>query len=118
MSENSSRAEKKVKNRAFQIAAIGVILIALILVVGSLWMGRSARESTEEAVHTVSLFYLNELADRREQVVASNLENMLFFPLCIFHPPCSLPGFVCFLSAQMICICGSVRYPSSVSAHI
>ena len=47
----------------------------LILVIGTIWMGQSAKEDTESAVHTVSLLYLNELAGRREQVVESNLQN-------------------------------------------
>ena len=53
----------------------GIVLIAVILVVSTVWSVRSARRSTDEAVRHVSNFYLEELAGRREQVVASNLEQ-------------------------------------------
>ena len=43
-------------------AAIGGTIIALVLIFGTIWMGHSARRSTEEAVHSVSDFYLQELA--------------------------------------------------------
>ena len=56
-------------------AIISGIIIALVLILGTKWMGRSASKSTEEAVHSVSLFYLNELASRREQVVAATLKS-------------------------------------------
>jgi len=56
-------------------AAIGGVLIALVLIFGTIWMGHSARLSTEAAVHSVSDFYLQELAGRREQVVATNLST-------------------------------------------
>ena len=56
------------------IAVIGAILIALILVLGTIWMGKSAKEGTETAVHSVSLLYLDELAGRRAQVVENNLQ--------------------------------------------
>ena len=68
-------SEKRSESRIIQIAAIGIVVVAIILIAGSIWMGRSASRATEEAVHNVSLFYLNELAGRREQVVANNLET-------------------------------------------
>ena len=55
------------------MAMIGGVLIGILLILGNIWQGDSARRSTEEAVHSVSNFYLQELAGRREQVVASNL---------------------------------------------
>ena len=57
------------------IIIAGVVLIAVILAVSTVWSVRSARRSTDEAVRHVSDFYLKELAGRREQVVASNLEQ-------------------------------------------
>ena len=64
-------------NRAIKIAIIGSILIALILVVSTLWMVQTARRDNEIAVKTVSLLYLDELAGRREQVVNNNLQNRI-----------------------------------------
>ena len=57
------------------VAVIGCIVIALILVFGTIWMGRSAKEGTETAVHSVSQLYLDELASRRAQVVENNLKS-------------------------------------------
>ncbi len=59
------------------IALIGVIVAMLIIVVGTLWIGHSAREDSEEVARTVSLLYLDELAGRREQVVADNLQGRI-----------------------------------------
>ena len=58
-------------------AVIGSIIVAVILVIGTFWTGRSASEDTNNAVHTVSLLYLDELAGRREQVVASALASYI-----------------------------------------
>ncbi|MBQ9007541.1 MAG: hypothetical protein IJ092_14410, partial [Atopobiaceae bacterium] len=54
---------------------IGAAIVATILILTTMWMGRSATRDTEEAVRSVSLLYLDELAGRREQVVASNLQE-------------------------------------------
>ena len=65
------------KNRTTQIAVIGAIALILILVVGTIWTGHRARTDTESAVRSVSLLYLDELAGRREQVVASNMQEKI-----------------------------------------
>ena len=57
------------------MAIVGGILIAAIMVAGTIWTGRTAQRDTEEAVSTVSLLYLDELAGRREQVVEDNLND-------------------------------------------
>ena len=62
------------RNSLATIAIVGSIVIALILVLGTIWMGKSAKEGTETAVHSVSLLYLDELAGRRAQVVENNLQ--------------------------------------------
>lgn len=59
------------------ITIVGGVILMLILVLGTVWMGRSARIDTDDAVRTVSLLYLEELAGRREQVVENNLENKI-----------------------------------------
>jgi signal transduction histidine kinase/CheY-like chemotaxis protein len=43
------------------------------MIAGTFWEGQKARLDTEKAVRSVSLLYLDELAGRREQVVAANL---------------------------------------------
>ena len=72
MNETKQTAQK---NNTVLFAVIGGVVIAFVLIFGTLWMGQSASRSTEEAVHSVSDFYLQELAGRREQVVATNLNN-------------------------------------------
>ena len=59
------------------IVVIGCVLLAAILIVGTVWMGQSAKRDTETAVHSVSLLYLDELAGRREHVVSSNLKKKI-----------------------------------------
>lgn len=63
------------KSSAPVIAMAGGAIVVLILVLGTLWMGRSAGTDTERAVRSVSLLYLEELAGRREQVVEDNLTD-------------------------------------------
>ena len=68
------------KNRTKGItlaAAAGGLALLVILVLGTIWMGRNARNDTESAVRSVSLLYLDELAGRREQVVAGNLREKI-----------------------------------------
>ena len=70
---NNTSAQAAVKNRNLLMAMIGGVLIGILLILSNIWQENSARRSTEEAVHSVSNFYLQELAGRREQVVSSNL---------------------------------------------
>jgi len=63
------------KNTTTLIVVAGSIALVLILVFGTIWTGRSARADTESAVRSVSLLYLDELASRREQVVAGNMKE-------------------------------------------
>ena len=65
------------RKNLMMVAIIGSIVIALIIVVGTVWTGRSASGDTETAVRNVSLLYLDELAGRREQVVASTLSDYI-----------------------------------------
>lgn len=65
------------KNYTTTIAVIGSLILAIILVAGTMWMGSRARRDTEEAVRSVSLLYLDELAGRRKQVVEDNLREKI-----------------------------------------
>jgi len=64
-------------NHQTRIVIIGSLVLAIILVAGTMWMGDHARKDTEEAVRSVSLLYLDELAGRREQVVENNLQEKI-----------------------------------------
>ena len=59
------------------IVAAGAAVIMAVMVLGTIWMGQSGKRDTENAVRTVSLLYLDELAGRREQVVEGNLERKI-----------------------------------------
>ena len=65
--------KKKITLAAF----VGDLILVIILVLGTVWMGRSAKSNTEAAVRSVSLLYLDELAGRREQVVAENMREKI-----------------------------------------
>ncbi len=69
----------KIRNnkQATQAVILGSLIAALILVIGTIWTGRSTSRDTDDAVRSVSLLYLDELAGRREQVVASTLEGYI-----------------------------------------
>ncbi len=64
-------------NHTVIVAAVGGVVVMLILVLGTMWMGQIARRDTENAVRSVSLLYLDELAGRREQVVTENLQDRI-----------------------------------------
>ena len=65
------------KNKTTVAAVISGIALVLILVAGTIWTGKMARTDTESAVRSVSLLYLDELAGRREQVVAGNMQEKI-----------------------------------------
>ena len=66
------------RDRGYTLAAlVGGAIVTLILVAGTIWIGRAATRDTEQAVRSVSMLYLDELAGRREQVVASNLQGQV-----------------------------------------
>ena len=69
--------KEKHKLNFIPIAAIGCVIIAVILTIGTLGLGRIAGNDTKAAVRNVSLLYLSELAGRREQVVSSILDDYI-----------------------------------------
>ena len=69
--------KEKHKLSFIPIAAIGCVIIAVILTIGTLGLGRIAGNDTKAAVRNVSLLYLSELAGRREQVVSSILDDYI-----------------------------------------
>ena len=63
--------------RTILAAALGGVILAILLVGGTIWMGKSAQKDTIDAVRSVSLLYLDEMAGRREQVVSKNLNDTI-----------------------------------------
>lgn len=69
--------EKFNKKTSTKATIVGAVAVALILIFGNLWLTYATQRDTEKAVSTVSQLYLNELADRREQVVENNLKGRI-----------------------------------------
>ncbi len=71
------RSSNKGRNRnpAIVVGIIGGIIVITIFIVGTIIMGGTAQRDTGKAVRSVSNLYMDELAGRREQVVASNLQR-------------------------------------------
>ena len=65
----------KNSRRTLLILFIGLVILALILVFGNIWIGTNATHDTKEAAEAVSLMYLDELAGRRKEVVENNLRD-------------------------------------------
>ena len=66
---------KSNKSGSLWIYIAAAVAAVAIFVVGALWNGQRAGNDTERAVRSVSLLYLDELAGRREQVVAHNIQE-------------------------------------------
>ena len=73
---NINREQRK-QTVAFAVG--GGIIIAVILLLTTVWVMNSAGRGTRQAVSRVSEFYLDELAGRRAQVVAEELKNHFLF---------------------------------------
>lgn len=73
---NINREQRK-QTVAFAVG--GGIIIAVILLLTTVWVMNSAGKGTRQAVSRVSEFYLDELAGRRAQVVAEELKNHFLF---------------------------------------
>ena len=75
MNLESNNADAKQNRKTVIIVAIGGIILAAVLICTGVWISRTTQLSTNEAVHSVSRFYLNELAGRCRQVVESKMDN-------------------------------------------
>ncbi len=71
------KTEKGRRIKPISIAVMGCLVIAVILTIGTIGLGRVANNDTQSAVRNVSLLYLSELAGRREQVVSSVLDDYI-----------------------------------------
>ena len=69
--------EKQKRNTIMPVVLIGGLCVVVVFLLGTLWMGNSASHDTKTAVRNVSLLYLDELAQRREQVVETTLDDYI-----------------------------------------
>ena len=65
------------KNIVTPVALLIAVIVAAVMILGTVWMAYSARQATNNAVSEVSRLYMDELTGRREQVVASNLQDTI-----------------------------------------
>ncbi len=65
------------KGSIIQAAVIASLVVALILIIGTIWTGRSASDGASLAVRNVSLLYLDELSGRREEVVSATIADYI-----------------------------------------
>ena len=70
-----SGIDKTQRRQTVAFAIWGGLIIAIILLLTTVWVATSAQTSTNQAVARVSEFYLEELAGRRAQVVSEELNN-------------------------------------------
>lgn len=73
LQQNGINEKQKRQTVAYNI--VGGIIIAVSLLLTTIWVSSSARTGTKQAVNKVSEFYLEELAGRRAQVVSEELKN-------------------------------------------
>ena len=70
-----SGIDKTQRQQTVAFAIWGGLIIAIILLLTTVWVATNAQTSTNQAVARVSEFYLEELAGRRAQVVSEELNN-------------------------------------------
>ena len=63
------------RKRIIPVVIAGGMIVAVIMILGTLWTGQRAKHDTESAVSSVSLLYLDEMTGRREHVVSAALKR-------------------------------------------
>lgn len=74
MEELNSTEDKK-SRRTISVAIIGGAIIAILLILSSLWISQQAQDATNIAVKSVSELYLREMTDRREQGIDTRIRD-------------------------------------------
>ena len=67
--------KNKSGGRTISVAIVGGAIIAVLLILSTLWINWIGQQATDEMVHSVSKVYLRELTDRREQGIASRIND-------------------------------------------
>ncbi|MBR0261296.1 MAG: response regulator [Selenomonadaceae bacterium] len=71
MPEKNSTESK----RTISTALIGGVIIAVLLILSTIWINHLGRSGTNDAVQSVSEMYLRELTARREQGISSRIND-------------------------------------------
>ena len=68
--------DKWISEKSFVLtAAIGSVLIALILITSTIWASNQTVYSTNDAVSTVSSFYLEAMADHNAKTITNLIDS-------------------------------------------
>ncbi len=73
MEEKNSTENK----RTASTAIVGGAIIAVLLILSTLWINHQAQNGTSDAVQSVSELYLRELTARREQGISSRIKDSI-----------------------------------------
>ena len=76
MDENNFFSDKQ-NQKSFKLIAIGGIILAAVLIFTGIWTSRSAQRDTDEAIHSVSRFYLKDLSGHCKHLVESSLKSVI-----------------------------------------
>ena len=79
MDRPATDMNRKQKRRTITFAVWGGVVIAVILLLTSIWAMNSARRGADQAVARVSDFYLEELAGKRAEVLSKELADRFRF---------------------------------------
>ncbi len=71
--EDKNSTANKAGGRTVSVAVIGGAIIAVLLILSTLWINQRGQDDTSQSVHSVSEMYLRELTDRREQVLTARI---------------------------------------------
>ncbi|MCR5232381.1 MAG: hypothetical protein K6E53_00510 [Lachnospiraceae bacterium] len=70
------KEKKKITNRTIVLTAvIGSMLVVAMVMGNTLWASRQTGAATDEAVSTVSSFYLEAMADRRAKTITNHINS-------------------------------------------
>ena len=68
--------KRKITGKTFAVtAAVGSILITVMLIINTIWASRQTVVATDQAVSAVSSFYLEAMADRRAKTITNLINN-------------------------------------------
>ncbi len=74
-----NNSNKKQRSQTVTYAIWGGAVVAILLLLTTVWISGSAQEGADQAVSRVSEFYLEELAGRRAHVVSEELRNQFAY---------------------------------------
>ena len=75
MNENNFFSDKQ-NQRSFKLIGIGAVILAVVLIFTGIWISKSAQHDTDDAIHSVSRFYLKDLSGHCKHLVESSLKSV------------------------------------------